>query len=46
MRLGLNDFSAKEVINNLDIKDLKKYLNILVTNQKIANKIIRGEKKK
>ena len=30
MRMGINDFSAKDVINKLDKKELEKYLNFLV----------------
>ena len=49
MRLGFNDFSAKEVINNLDIKDLEKifkYFGDEKESKKIANRIIRERKKK
>ena len=30
MKMGINEFSAKEAINQLDEKELTKYLNILV----------------
>jgi len=30
MKMGINEFSAKEAINILDEKNLLKYLNILV----------------
>ena len=49
MRLGLNDFSAKEVINNLDLKDLEKifkYFGEEKESKKIANRIIRERKKR
>ena len=49
MRLGLNDFSAKEVINNLDLKDLEKifkYFGEEKESKKIANRIIRERKNK
>ena len=29
MRMGINDFSAKDVINKLDAKELEKILNFL-----------------
>ena len=44
MKLGLNDFSAKEVINNLDSNDLEKifkYFGEEKESKKIANRIIR-----
>ena len=30
MRMGLNDFSAEDVINKLETKELEKILNFLV----------------
>ena len=44
MKLGLNDFSAKEVINKLTLNDLQKifkYFGDEKDSKKIANKIIR-----
>ena len=44
MKLGLNDFSAKEVINNLDANDLQKifkYFGEEKESKKIANRIIK-----
>ena len=44
MKLGLNDFSAKEVINKLSFNDLQKifkYFGDEKDSKKIANKIIR-----
>ena len=35
MKMGINDFSAKEVINKLDEKELEKYLNILEMKKKV-----------
>ena len=49
MRLGLNNFSAKEVINNLDQKDLEKifkYFGEEKESKKIVNSIIRERKNK
>ena len=49
MRLGLNNFSAKEVINNLDSKDLEKifkYFGEEKESKKIVNKIIKERKNK
>ncbi len=49
MRLGLNNFSAKEVINNLDPKDLEKifkYFGEEKESKKIVNSIIRERKNK
>jgi len=50
MRLGINDFSAKEVVNKLDSKDLEKIFKFLgeeIESKKIARSIvIEREKKK
>ena len=49
MKLGLNDFSAKEVVNNLDSKDLEKILKYFgeeKESKKIVNKIAKERKKK
>ncbi len=49
MKLGLNDFSAKEAINNLDSKDLEKifkYFGEEKESKKIVNRIIRERKNK
>jgi 16S rRNA (cytosine1402-N4)-methyltransferase len=49
MGLGLNDFSAKEVINNLDLKDLEKifkYFGEEKESKRIANRIVRERKKR
>ena len=49
MRLGLNNFSAKEVINNLDAKDLEKifkYFGEEKESKKIVNRIIKERKNK
>ena len=34
MKLGLNEFSAKDAINKLDQKDLEKYLSFLEKKKK------------
>ncbi len=49
MRLGFNDFSAKEVINKLDSKDLEKIFKCFgeeKESKKIANRIIKERKNK
>ena len=50
MRLGINDFSAKEVVNKLDSKDLEKIFKFLgeeIESKKIARSVvIEREKKK
>ena len=49
MRLGLNDFSAKEVINKLDARDLErifKYFGEEKESKRIVNKIIKDRNKK
>ena len=46
MRMGLNDFSAEDVINKLETKELEKILNFLVMKkmQKISIKITKERK--
>ena len=49
MKMGLNDFSAKEVINRLDMKDLEKIFRLFGEEKeakKIALKIINERQKK
>ncbi len=49
MRLGLNNFSAKEAINNLDLKDLDnifKYFGEEKESKKIANRIVKERQNK
>ena len=49
MKMGLNDFSAKEVINKLDMKDLEKIFRLFGEEKeakKIAFKIINERQKK
>ena len=49
MKMGLNDFSAKEVINKLDMKDLEKIFRLFGEEKeakKIALKIINERQKK
>ena len=49
MKMGLNDFSAKEVINRLDMKDLEKIFRLFGEEKEaknIAFKIINERKKK
>ena len=49
MKMGINDFSAKEVINNLDAKELEKIFKFFGEEKearKIVNKIVIERKKK
>ena len=49
MKMGLNDFSAKDVIHKLDKKDLEKIFKFLGDERygkKIANKIVKNRKSK
>ena len=49
MKMGLNDFSANDVINKLDQKDLEKIFKFLGDERdgkRIANKIVRNRKSK
>ena len=48
MRMGFNNFSADEVINKLEQKELEKYLNILEKKSKkyYFKKIVKKKKQK
>ena len=49
MRLGINDFSAKEAVNKLDSKDLEKIFKLFgeeIESKRIARSIINERKKK
>ena len=49
MRMGINDFSAKDVVNNLDVIELEKILKFFGEEKEakqIANNIIKERKKK
>ena len=49
MRLGINDFSAKEVVNKLDSKDLEKIFKFFgeeIESKKIARSIVNEREKK
>ena len=49
MQMGLNDFSAKEVINKLDVKELEKIFKFFGEEKeakKIAKEIIKERQKK
>ena len=46
MQLGLNDFSAKDVINKLNAKDLEKILKFLEKRKKLKKLLFKYVKKK
>ena len=49
MKMGINDFSAKEVINNLDEKELEKifkYFGDEKDSKRIAHNIVEDRKKR